>query len=321
MLTLIADSKPVRTARVLVNGHLWDYKGARTWTLSEPKRHHYLPRFYLKAWTQGESNHLHRFSWKRGRLVVDRVTTTATAWEDNLYRLRGVAREDQQFLENRFFGEIDNKAAAVIAKLRAAELDTLTQDDQHDWAVFLTSLQQRHPKYIERLRAEYRRGFNEYLDRLERDHSRRGHSDKAMGARQFIDRCAPHMLDDDPVTLLRQLIGRRDDVAAIADMKWWRLDFRECRGWLLTGDSPLTILFAGFSDPRCLLYLPLTPTTAFLAAHDTAYLDQITSLPREGLRAWLNSYIISEAYAYIYGADPAEREFIERHGTKEVSCV
>lgn len=243
----------------------------------------------------------------------------ATAWEDNLYCLRGVAREDQQFLEKRFFGEMDNKAAAVIAKLRAAELEALTLEDQHDWAVFLTSLQQRHPKYIERLRAEYRRGFNEDLDRLEREPWRHGHSDKAMTARQFIDRCAPHMLDDDPLALLRQLIGHPDDVAAIADMKWWRLDFRGCRGRLLTGDSPLTVLFAGFRDPRCLLYLPLTPTTAFLAAHDATYLDEITSLPREGLRAWLNSYIISEASAYIYGADSTEREFINRHERREVS--
>jgi hypothetical protein len=94
-------------------------------------------------------------------LPSSRRTAKYTAYEDNLYALTMpvVAGMEQQAVEKRLLGRIDDLAAGVLRRLTTTSLAGLTSDDRCDWARFLMSLRLRQPAIIQQLRTE----SSEYL--------------------------------------------------------------------------------------------------------------------------------------------------------------
>jgi len=81
-----------------------------------PSRHHYIPQFYLKGFSQ-DSQHLHIFD-KKSENEETRFryqTTERIAYENNLYTYRTKSLK-KETLED-FFCQIEGMAKSVIVKL------------------------------------------------------------------------------------------------------------------------------------------------------------------------------------------------------------
>ncbi|RWO35013.1 MAG: DUF4238 domain-containing protein [Mesorhizobium sp.] len=85
--------------------------------VNTPKKHHYIPVFYLKRWA-GEDGRLCEFSRPYDHRVKPRRTHPAgTGYEENLYSMQGFEPELAQQIEERFFKFTDSLAADALDRL------------------------------------------------------------------------------------------------------------------------------------------------------------------------------------------------------------
>jgi hypothetical protein len=84
-------------------------------------------------------------------VVASPIGPEYTGYEDHLYTLQGVPREQQAFLETNFFSPVDNAAAAAHQLLLEGKLNNLTNQQRVDWARFMVSMQHRSPHSLTEL--------------------------------------------------------------------------------------------------------------------------------------------------------------------------
>jgi len=109
-----------------------------------PKKHHYLPQFYLKGFSQDVS-HLHIFD-KKAKKEDARFryqTTEKIAYENNLYTYRTKDLK-KETLED-FFSQIESMAKKVITKLE--NKDDITPRQRGHLALFIALLWFRTPTW------------------------------------------------------------------------------------------------------------------------------------------------------------------------------
>jgi len=109
-----------------------------------PKRHHYLPQFYLKGFSQ-DNSHLYIFDKK---IIKDEIrfryqTTEKIAFENNLYTYTTKDLKTET-LED-FFSLIEGKAKKVISKLEKKE--EITPRQRGHLALFIALLWYRTPTW------------------------------------------------------------------------------------------------------------------------------------------------------------------------------
>lgn len=115
---------------------------------------HYLPEFYLSAFTAEDGHVCRTFLGPHGRLVESRPTPKTTGFEEDLYTFYDtgptfpVPKPD--YVEADVLRRVDNDGAVVFHKILAGDLSNVTKDDWRTWAAFVSSLLERHPARIER---------------------------------------------------------------------------------------------------------------------------------------------------------------------------
>lgn len=115
-----------------------------------PKRHHYIPQFYLKGFS---SDGEHLFVLDKQTLKDERFryqTISSIAFQKHLYTYQNKNRK-KETLED-LFSQIEGRAARVIKKVELKQ--NLTDQERNDFSLFLSFLRIRVPyskKEFERL--------------------------------------------------------------------------------------------------------------------------------------------------------------------------
>jgi hypothetical protein len=86
------------------------------------QKHHYIPVFYLKQWA-GSDGRLCEFSRPYDSVKPRMVHPDGTAYRRGLNTFSRLPSELADFLEGRFFKEVDNQAARVLLMLLRDKLD------------------------------------------------------------------------------------------------------------------------------------------------------------------------------------------------------
>lgn len=227
--------------------------------------HHYVPRFYLKAWT---INHqITRFQWLQDRLEVREVSIKRNAGLNHLYSLRHFP-DDPQLLEREFMGRfIDDPAANVYHHMCGPEAP-LTDLQRSIWTRFLMSLRVRMPDIIERLRIEGEVELRRNLMAEPEEYNALRSPNDPANLLEFIEQNRPGFVADFGIRMLPDLLNHEQPAfRKIYEMYWWTHNFQNASVNLLTSDRPL-IIAPNLNEPTCVLALPLTPTLAFFATHN-----------------------------------------------------
>lgn len=106
-----------------------------------PKRHHYIPQFYLKGFSTDKA-HLYVLD-KLGE-VDKRIryqTTESIAFQNNLYTYQAKGKKKETLEDT--FAQLEGVAAKIIRKIESREL--LSDQDRYDFSIFISFLWIRTP--------------------------------------------------------------------------------------------------------------------------------------------------------------------------------
>ena len=117
--------------------------------LTEPRKHHYIPVFYLKQWVKSEKAQLCEYKLITGYGVKPRRTAPkGTGYQTDLYRINGVPDEVAQHFEKRFMQRVDGRASQALEALISGHANNLDGELRSSWARFVVSLFFRNPECL-----------------------------------------------------------------------------------------------------------------------------------------------------------------------------
>src|ERR1700726_3916064 len=106
--------------------------------MSQPKKHHYIPVFYLCQWC-GENGCLCEYSRPYKGVATRWKHPTATAYVEGLNTIPGLPPEEGAFVERVFLQYVDDWAAKALSVFLQPEPRTrdLSVKEQVGWARFV----------------------------------------------------------------------------------------------------------------------------------------------------------------------------------------
>jgi hypothetical protein len=248
-----------------------------------PKRHHYLPEFYLRGFAPEGALYV----YDRADKAYRKQTPKNTAVESHFYTIENEDGERSAAVEE-LLAQIDGAAANAIAKVIAREV--LSDDDRANLAVFVVLLRSRTP--------DYEKGYREMTDKVTREMTRLAYPDEAAVAediRKFEQETGKKL--DVPPAIAFEMLHSQDlmyvphrnetigamlrlstEVAPVfAEMTWTVLHAPPKRSYL-TSDAPFVTYPPRGWDPQGLMgvglltpgvenVVPLTSKVALAITH------------------------------------------------------
>lgn len=275
-----------------------------------PRRHHYIPRFYLRHWADSSGQSVvYRLT---GRDVSNPFRSTAEniCNERDLYanRAMDVTSHDAHEAE-REFSRLDSLAASAQQKL--INRGQLTPTERDDWTRFLMSLFIRQPIELAGLRERALQEWRQILANA--------HPDLTDDLRAGIDRYqekfqAAASVDAEDLALgtMRRVMDSERIGNVIVRMNWLVYALDETVGSFLTGDMP-TLKTNGLVGDHAAIILPIAPQRLFIAAGSERAYAGMDQLPARQVRRMVNVDVVSQARQFVVATDDTQTRFIRNN--------
>lgn len=276
-----------------------------------PKRHHYLPVFYLKQWA-GADGKICRFSRPDGRNVIaKRVSPEYTAFVENLYAIAGYPPEQAQQIEEGFLRPIDSGAADALRILISGG-EIYSSRLRSAWSQFLMSLLLRMPEDLEMFKNAYRTNLFGEDDERERRYQEIRGEDSPPTFMGYVRSRPEHEHGWAEMRIFANLLNHHGVGETIANMRWKVLDVSNHKRQLLTSDRPI-MLANGIKKPDGYIVLPIAPYRLFLAYSGRVGFDIICSRKPTHLVADCNYTNVGRASKLVFGSSDAQLGFVRSH--------
>lgn len=269
-------------------------------------KHHYVPKFLLKRWTDA-SGRLFNFSKQNGRLVCSRRTPKSTGYENGLYALvADVFGMSRDVLEQKVFARIDDGAAKSLTKLERHE--ELNEDDHIAWTFFLSSLLVRQPDTIKFLRTEGMTLLRQALENRDAATLPEGWPT----TEEWFAENHPGALEAAPLTSwLPLMIFNNEVLDAFGELNWWFREFEIGEGKLLLSDMPLH-WEGGFTTPDLIIHVPIAPNRLFVGTRSDETKAILCQMQSAELIARVNRASIASSSRRLWASTREDAEaFIE----------
>jgi hypothetical protein len=285
--------------------------------LSEPKRHHYLPIFYLKRWTD-QDGRLCEYSRPHSIVKSKRKYPSATGYVDGLYTIPGVSPERVEIVEKQFMRAIDNEGARAIEAIlnsdfreRRTEFVPLSDRQRFWFATFIWSLFVRLPASVRQL-DELGTISNLDVEKLEPLRQSYPYLRGPSDPESFDEfKALQHSLPEVPgAQLIPTTVRNYPVIVDLASMASTVAQFEITKYSILTSDRP-ALVTENFSHPESFLTFSLSPKHVYLAARDSRRIRKIKTFGPDAIAKAVNDQIVSHAYKYVYGTDDSQLRFVE----------
>jgi hypothetical protein len=230
--------------------------------VNDPKKHHYLPVFYLKRWARNPDGKLVSFrKWPRGRINPLRLHPPGIGYQSLLYSLKGKPDALAQQLETSFMKPVDTMASEALDQLEAqGGRGPWNNRLRQAWAMFIRSLFLRMPSDIEALKVTLRDNWVLIAKDYEEGYQLlRKPSDPATVvefAAQSADR-----LENMAIQAVPGLANNQHVTELLMNLHWFVTDVRADDFELLTGDRPVKMSPLLLDD--AFVSLPIGPRKMF----------------------------------------------------------
>lgn len=278
--------------------------------MSDPDKHHYLPVFYLRRWSQPDGKVI-RYYRPYHAVVASPIAPKNTGYEHGLYRLEGHAPEAQNTIEKDFMAPIvDDLAARALDALFERDNSKLTPEHRQAWTRFVMSLHVRNPEKVEHITNQADSALRQSLlaDPGEYEAVRSAGNPPTLV--EWVEQESPEKLSDFGKELLPSIIMHQPTIDAITRMRWWTIDIAEGLPDLLTCDRPV-YMSHGVMDEMCFIALPLSPRFVFITTRSQSSFDRVMSRGIKAVTKAINESMVNQAEKYVYGAHNRHLRFIE----------
>lgn len=277
--------------------------------MTTPKRHHYIPRFYLKRWTT--DGRLWEYARRhRGSVCARQTATKGTGWQLDLYRIPGVQEDMAYEVERVFMAGIDGNAERVVHKLTMGRTVELSLNERRAFVRFLISLMLRTPEEVAKLLAKVNRYLASRPTTTERAKARRMGQELPERFSEFSG-LGPHFPQQTTLQILQSLTDNTSISARLMLMNWNVIDTSKQRVRLLTSDRPI-VMTNGIGRPNGHMILPLSPTHLFVAGASREVSSDIMGMTRRNLVHQVNDQVSTQAVKFVYGCDSSRRHWVDK---------
>ncbi|ESX07227.1 hypothetical protein X769_07620 [Mesorhizobium sp. LSJC268A00] len=288
----------------------------------DPRKHHFVPKFYLESWVSSEDHQLEEFKRNYGGQIVSRRWGPGgTGFKKDLYAMPGVPKAERQIVERTFMSMVDTTAADAYRELLQGRIPQ-TLKGRVAWARFMLSLLIRNPDEISAFKQFVSKSWTRPRPEVQAKYVLFKKPGDPDSAGEFL-------LNKDPTMPLRTAILSATNTITnptILDgflkMQWHVADLSSLTTRLLTSDRPL-YMTDGISRPDGHMFLPLSPTHLFVAASYSSGMDKITRAPRSKLLRTSNMAVVQQAQEWVYAVDNSQIGLIRREMSKmkQVSLI
>ncbi len=305
--------------------------------MSEPKRHHYVPQFYLKSFANDREQ---IWVYDRKTREYRQQSVKDTAVQQNYYRVRTKDGKHSTEIE-KFFSQVEGLACAAMSKLERGE--ELTEEERGNIALFVSFQMTRVPDFEKRMneadekliKRMNKMSFHSVeaakavLDKLNKDTGDDGNDVSPEEMYEFIQQ-ERYTVQFPRERMVRTMLELGYDLARYFVQMDWLLLRTSKEGSFVTSDNPYTLFppedydpntfwgsAVGILTPGAKKAIPISSDTSlFMCDHGGRLVETVA--PRDKIRA-INAYYARSSDRFIFAKDEALlRSVVERSRVDEI---
>ena len=281
-----------------------------------PRRHHYIPIFYLTQWTSGDPAYLCQMNrgYDNGTnkgIAFKFNSPVSMGYKEDLYALLNVGEKLREWLEDNFFRKVDNEASVAMRELAAGNTN-LEIPLREAWARFIMAMMSRTPDKIEYIRGAYDREMphlrGELIEEYDREMAGRDPAPTAEERASAIERA----LELGTGRLIQAVMDLPNVGTEILRMKWVIITLKNEGRDFLTCDYPV-FLSHGLQHEEAFFTLPISPRKLWVASKSQAQLDRLLKWGAGDITQAVNKTAVEQARKYVYGTGNFQRNFVNKY--------
>lgn len=280
-------------------------------TVSDPKRHHYLPEFYQRRWSNNDDL-LTVYRRNRSGLEVKHKPPSAIGYGKELYSVR--SEQDpkrRQALERVFMGAVDNSAAEALNEMEATGAPPVAPKLRNGWARFIMRLINSSPRRVDYFRAELEQHEKVILREIEESYDKKRGPNDPLTYDEFLRKMDHRSVDRSLALLIQGLVDSPLIGSALVRMEWALLTLPVGTFDLLASDMPV-MRSNGLGDKGGFAKMPIGPRKIFLAAHRSDVIRSFATQKPKALVRALNHAVAIQAEHFVIATSETQTPFIDR---------
>jgi hypothetical protein len=283
--------------------------------LSEPRKHHYIPVFYLKQWAGPDRRVCEYQRVRPGKVATRRKFPDGTGYKHDLYRVDGVPDPTAQAVERQFMCMVDTRANYALQKLISGDSAPWDGKMRSAWTRFILSLLFRNPEAVSTIKSQMVSVWDATLENMRINYDKVRYTGDPPTFEEFVARTEPAAPYKAALLLLQEIIDNPRVGPTIFDMRWSRASLAASRISLLTSDRPLDMPH-GLGATNAYIALPIGPKMLFIAAHDDAYEKHVASADPTEVVKNINEAVVHQARRFVWGLDDSQHRFVSNRMSK-----
>jgi hypothetical protein len=292
--------------------------------MDEPKKHHYVPAFYLRGWERPETGKLVEFRKLPRKLGTKEVTAQNTGFQKLLYSNASddAAGMDHTF-ESEYLSSLDNDGANALRVINEPD-PRFTDEVKVTWSRLMVSLMTRSPEDVN----AFKKGL-EFMHekpspmRLRLIASMCKEFDiKTQEAEEVMASLRPPDVSFAAFKALGHLIEWSKLIPVLCAMTWRVRDLQNAKYTLLTSDRPV-LNNHELAMPSGLLAMPVSPTRLLiLHGSKSSNADHLRYSSGDVVVRSCNQLIVEAARQYVWSTSQDQERFVgNRIGKKKEFSV
>lgn len=281
---------------------------------SEPKKHHYIPAFYLRNWEDKDSEKLIEFRSLPNKLITKEVSAQSTGYESLLYSHPAdeAGNLDHSF-ESEYLSSLDNDAAIAL-RVITNQHQPFSQAVKTDWSRLIISLMNRSPEDVSAFK-ECTDYMNSNPSPLRKQLISKLSEDFKIDPQECYNIMAAiphHEIMDVAFKSLGSLMEWSQMIPIISSMKWCVRDINNSNYKFLTSDRPI-LTNRMLATPAGFLALPVAPNR-LLIIHGEGSVEAkmlINGSDNEVVR-YCNRGVVGAARQYVWSTTRNQEGYIKK---------
>lgn len=259
--------------------------------MSQPRKHHYLPEWYLSRWKRQWNNEEVIWEFARvgpkAKLMARYRHPAATGYADDLYTIPNRNPEQAAEIETKLLQIIDDRGAKAL--LMAEQNQVAGPEDKAGLVQFMLSMLHRSPERIAYLES-----------RLAED----------LSSNPLFNKENSAVYRAGALNVFADLVQSKKMIGRMMEMSTFIIALHETAHDLLISDSPVMIS-NGLAHRDAFVILPAGPRSLVMLAENKELPEHIARHKGKVLSKAMNDAVVAQAKKLVIAPDRRQAKFID----------